>query len=351
MAIKKIPIKKIFVCEFVTAGGFNHLDLPAKLLAEATLMRNALLRDLSTLPYEISTTIDARLIPPEYCDNYVTIDADQDVWSVWAKQIESADAVWLIAPETDGLLKKLTALAVQKGKLILGSGVDAINITSEKLATYYHLQQAGIATIPTYTTENWPKKTGRWLAKPNDGAGCDGIVLFDNADSLNNWLAENTKSQHYVIQPYQQGIPASISCVMHQGRAQVLSCNTQMIIQQKNGLSYAGSQVNGMQHLWHAFELVAQAIAETLADLNGYVGIDVLVNPQTVDEKIADVQNKNQITVVEINPRLTTSYAVLAEAMAQNPAELIINTLTKHTLAQHKFIWPVIKRNVVSVHV
>lgn len=346
MATKKIPIKKIFVCEFVTAGGFHHLDLPAELLAEATLMRNALLRDLSTLPFEISTTIDARLIPPEYCDNYVTIDADQDVWSVWVKQMESADAVWVIAPETDGLLTKLTALAVQKGKFILGSGMHAINITSEKLATYYHLQQAGIATIPTYVAESWPKTAGRWLAKPNDGAGCDRIVLFDNADSLKNWLAENTKNQHYVIQPYQQGIPASISCVMHQGRAQVLSCNTQMIIEQKKGLSYAGSQINGMQHLWHAFELVAQAIVETFADLNGYVGIDVLVNSQRVGEKIADAQYENQITVVEINPRLTTSYAVLAEAIAQNPAELIINTLT-----QHKFIWPAIKRNVVSVHV
>ena len=334
--IKKIQIKKIFVCEFVTAGGFNHVDLPAGLLAEATLMRNALLRDLSTLPYEISTTIDARFSAPEYCDHYLTIDANQNAWDIWASQIQLADAVWLIAPETDGLLQKLTALAVQKGKLILGSGVDAIQITSEKLATYYLLQQAGIATIPTYTDENWPKTAGRWLAKPNDGAGCDGIVIFDDVDNLTNWLAHNNNRHDNVIQPYQQGIAASISCVMHQGRAQVLSCNMQMIIEQKNGLSYAGSQVNGMQHFWHAFELVAQKIAETLADLNGYVGIDVLVNEQ----------NENQITVVEINPRLTTSYAVLADSIATNPAELIINTLT-----QPDFVWPALKRHVVSVHV
>ncbi|WP_020168226.1 MULTISPECIES: ATP-grasp domain-containing protein [Methylotenera] len=338
---KKIPIKKIFVCEFVTAGGFNHLDLPAGLVAEATLMRDALLRDLSTLPYEISTTIDARLSAPEYCDDCLTIDANQDVWDIWASQVQLADAVWLIAPETDGLLQKLTALAVQKGKLVLGSGADAIQITSEKLATYNLLQQAGIATIPTYTVENWPKTAGRWLVKPNDGAGCDGIVIFDDADNLTNWLAQNNKSPRYVIQPYRQGIPASISCVMHQGRAQVLSCNTQMIISEKNGLTYAGSQVNGMQHLWHVFELIAQKITETLADLNGYVGIDVLVN-----ELIVDTQNENLITVVEINPRLTTSYAVLADAIATNPAELIINTFT-----QPNFVWPALKRHVVSVHV
>lgn len=336
-----MAINNIFVCEFVTAGGFNQLDLPKGLLPEATLMRDALLRDLSTLPYKISITIDARLMPSEYCDNFVAIDADQDAWSIWSEQMEKADAVWIIAPETDGLLKKLTELALLKDKLILGSGLHAIDITSEKLATYHHLQQAGIATISTYTAENWPKTEGLWLAKPNDGAGCDGIVMFDDVGGLTNWLANNKNSQHHVIQPYIYGIPASISCVMHQGRAQVLSCNTQMIFKQKNRLSYAGGQINGMQHLWQTFELIAQKIAESLTDLNGYVGIDVLV-----DEKKMHIQNEDQIKVVEINPRLTTSYAVLAQAIGRNPAELIINTLT-----QPDFIWPEIKCNVVSVHV
>lgn len=341
MAIKKIPIKKLFVCEFVTAGGFNHIDLPAGLVAEAILMRDALLRDLSTLPYEISTTIDARLVAPAYCDSCLTIDANQDAWDIWASQIECADAVWLIAPETDGLLQQLTALVVQKGKLILGSGLHAIQITSEKMATYNVLQQAGISTIATYTAKNWPKTAGRWLAKPNDGAGCDGVFVFDDTENLKSWLAKNNQSHHYVIQPYQQGIPASISCVMHQGRAQVLSCNTQNIINENNALSYTGGQVNGMQYLWSDFELAAQKVAAMLVDLNGYVGIDVLV-----DLPLNGTQNAHTITVVEINPRLTTSYAVLAEAIALNPAQLIINTLT-----QPNFIWPVLKRNMVSVHV
>lgn len=351
MQVKKNQIKRIFVCEFVTAGGLNQVDLPLQLLAEASLMRNALLRDLSTLPYEVTTTVDTRLPAPQHCERCTTIDANQDAWKIWANLMQSADAVWLIAPETDGILQKLTALAVQKNKLIIGCGVNAIRITSEKLATYDLLQNAGIATIPTYTVENWPKTEwpkleGRWLIKPNDGAGCDNIVIFDDADDLTSWLAQNNDCHRYVIQPYQSGIAASISCVMHQGRAQVLSCNTQMIIEQKKVLSYAGSQVNGMQHLWSAFETVAQEIAETLVDLNGYVGIDVLVNSKLVSEQTVATLGENQITVVEINPRLTTSYAALAEAIALNPAALIINTLT-----QPNFIWPALKRHVVSVHV
>jgi len=91
-----------------------------------------------------------------------------------------------------------------------------------------------------------------------------------------------------------------------------------------------------MRDFWHEFELFAQKIAAICTDLNGYVGIDVIV----------DTQNDNQITVVEINPRLTTSYAGLAEATGENPAELIMNTLT-----QPDFIWPELQRNIVSIHV
>lgn len=329
-------IQKLFVCEFVTAGGFNHVDLPAGLLAEATLMRNALLRDLSSLPYTISMTIDARLEAPKHCHACVTIDANEDAWEIWAKQMQLADAVWIIAPETDSLLQKLTELAAQQGKLVLGCGISAIKISSEKLATYFMLQQAGIRTIPTYTIKSWPKTTRQWLAKPNNGAGCDETVLFDHADDLLHWLEQNNKAQSHVIQPYQQGVSASISCVMHQGRAQVLSCNQQIIEIKNNHLSYAGSQVNGMRQLWPEFELMAQKIAEIYTDFNGYVGIDVIV----------ESQNDNQITVVEINPRLTTSYSGLAEATGKNPAELIMNTLTNPA-----FVWPKLQRNIVNIHV
>lgn len=329
-------IKKIFVCEFVTAGGFNHNDLPIGLLAEATLMRNALLRDLSSLPYMISTAIDARLEAPKHCNACVKVNADEDAWEVWTNQMQLADAIWIIAPETDGLLQKLTELAMQQGKLVLGCGVNTINITSEKLATYFMLQQAGIKTIVTYTIENWPKTVGQWLAKPNNGAGCDETVLFDNAEDLLDWLERNNKTQSHVIQPYQQGVSASISCVIQQGRAQVLSCNTQIISIENNQLSFNGSQLNGMRHLWLEFEVEAQKIAEICTDLSGYVGIDVIV----------DTQNDNQITVVEVNPRLTTSYAGLAEATGENPAELIMNALTNPA-----FIWPKLQRNIVNVHV
>ena len=322
------------MCEFITAGGFNHVDLPANLAHEGAMMRDALLHDLSSLPYCISTTVDARLTPPKHCETCVQIDANAAVWQIWQQQIQQADAVWLIAPETDGLLKRLTQLATLQGKLILGCTLKSVEIASEKLSTYLALINAGIATIPTYTIESWPRTDGEWVVKPNDGAGCADTVYFENADTLTDYISQNNQTKTHVVQPYQQGVSASISCVIYQGRAHLLSCNKQLISIENNIFCYAGIQLNAMQHLWEKFKLLAQKIAKTDMNLQGYVGIDVIVN------------SDQTIIVVEINPRLTTSYAGLKQATGQNPAALIINTLTQPT-----FLWPKLQRHTVNIHV
>lgn len=297
------------------------------------MMRDALLRDLSQLPYSISTTVDTRLSQPKYCDACLEINANDDVWQIWQAQIQAADAVWLIAPETDGLLHYLTQIATLQGKLVLGCGPASVKITSEKMATCLALEEAGIATIPTYTFDNWPKSHWIWLAKPNDGAGCSDTAWFNNVDDLQDWIEQNDKQLTHVIQAYQPGDPASISCVIKNGKARLLSCNTQIININNHMVSYKGSVINGMREYWSQFEFVANQIAKAFPDLAGYVGIDVIVD-------------NDEIYVVEINPRLTTSYAGLREAIGANPAELIINTLTRPRLK-----WPKLQQNEVVVHV
>ena len=315
-------------------------------------MRDALLYDLSSLPYHISTTVDARLSNPIHCDACIKVGASDDIWQVWKSQMQTVDAVWLIAPETDGILHYFTQIAALqpqglflhntpaktdysclKGKLVLGCGLESIEITSDKFTTYLALKQADILTLPTYTYQNWPKGEGAWLAKPNDGAGCEDTVCFDKAANLMHWLVLHNKLLTHVIQPYTTGVSASISCVMYRGKAQLLSCNTQIIMLNHHTLSYKGSIINGMCEHWPAFEVLANEIASAIPDLAGYVGIDVIVN-------------KGEIYVLEINPRLTTSYVGLREATGANPAELIINTLTNAN-----FKWPKLQRNIVSVHV
>ena len=309
-------------------------------------MRDALLADLSELPYEIMTTIDARVKnnalqanthgacrPALECSSPVVIKKDADVWAIWQSLIKDCDAVWLIAPETDGILQKLTAMVAQQGKLLLGCGLASVKVCSEKMATYLALESAGIPNIPTYTYNNWPKSHWIWLAKPNDGAGCSDTVCFNNPDDLEDWIEDNHKQFTHVVQAFQPGDAASISCIMRSGKAHLLSCNTQIIEINNQQLSYTGGLINGMRDYWPQFEFLANKIAAAMPDLAGYVGIDVIVDD-------------DEIIVVEINPRLTTSYVGLRESIGANPAELLINTLT-----QPDFSWPILQRNLVNIHV
>ena len=302
-------------------------------------MRDALLQDLSDLPYQINTTYDVRCSSPEKWAECVAVKPDDDVWQIWKTQIQAADAVWLIAPETDGILHKLTQTAERvkldglEGPLLLGCGLASVKVCSNKMATYLALEAAGIASIPTHHFENWPKSHWIWLAKPNDGAGCSDTACFNNPDDLEDWIEDNHKQLTHVIQAFQPGDAASISCVMRHGKAHLLSCNSQHIEIYNHLVSYTGGVINGMRDYWPQFEFIANKIAQALPDLAGYVGIDVIVDD-------------DEVIVVEINPRLTTSYIGLGDSIGANPAELIINTFI-----QPDFVWPTLQRNLVNINV
>ncbi len=312
------PIKKIFVCEFITGGGLNHHELNSSLVNEGLLMRDALLKDLASLSYELYVTIDSRLDCHNALACTLHIQAGQDVWSEWEAIITQVDAVWLIAPETDGYLEKLTSLAIKHQKIIIGCGLKAIDICRSKLSSYRFFKHHEINTIETFLSSNWNQTlSNKWVAKPDDGAGCEDTLFFDDTAQLMNWIADSDMVQTHVIQPYIEGVPASISCIMHKGHAKLLSCNKQLVSIENNVFGYQGFLVNGMHKHWEHFAILANKVAKLLPDASGYVGIDVIVSYSGNGEF--------EITLTEVNPRLTTTYAALGDATGLNPAKLIID--------------------------
>jgi tyramine---L-glutamate ligase len=323
------PIK-LFVCEFITGGGLHHAPLPKSLAAEGLLMREALLRDLSVLTdYDIVTTHDYRINPSEYVSHSLEVDHDKDVWLVWESYVQTADCVWLIAPETQQVLKRLTEMANRYEKPVIGSGIEAIEIATSKFRTHQHLSAAQINTIPTWFYSEWliarnlyPTQQ-RWLVKPDDGAGCDETYIFEHAQALSHWYGENVdRSSSHVVQPFCDGVPASISVVGDGNQCLLLSCNLQQIKCVKEQLYYAGGVVNGALDFMSEMSVLAKQVQQALPDLKGYFGLDVLL----------PAHPNAPLTLLEINPRLTTTYAKLAEAMECNPAELILNVLFNPTM-------------------
>jgi predicted ATP-grasp superfamily ATP-dependent carboligase len=95
------------------------------------------------------------------------------------------------------------------------------------------------------------------------------------------------------------------------GAGWLLSCNLQRITRAQDRLHYCGSRVGGAEHRRAAPEPLAAAIAAALPGLWGYVGVDL-------------VDGVDGPMVVDVNPRLTTSYVGLADSLSGNPAGWVL---------------------------
>lgn len=308
---------RVLVCEYVTGGGFGGEPLPPGLRREGDLMVHALVKDLASVPgVAVTVARDRRLPAPDLPVQPTWFDlAEGDPWRFWETCIEAADAVWPIAPETDGALERLSRLVLERGRTLLGCTPEAVRLTASKLATARHLETCGVPVVPS-----WPgdgpvaaRFDGGWVLKPDDGAGCEETAMLERPDAASRVVPAGRLGR-YVLQPYVAGTPASLSLICRDGEAVLLSCNRQLVTRRAGVLRYAGSIVGGMEHRRVDFQPLAAAVARAIPGLWGHVGIDV-------------VDGTEGPVVVEINPRLTSSYAGLAEASGANPAARVLALL------------------------
>ena len=319
---------KIFICEFITGGGLYRDPLPPSLLVEGKLMRDAALRDFAQISnVEILATCDPRIEVPSLAHQVFTVEPEQDVWALWAQCIESVDAVLLVAPETGAVLERLTALAERLNKLVLGSSASAVKLAGDKWSTYQACTAHDIPTLTTHLANALPDlMAGAYVAKSRDGAGCDDMAYFEDERALRGWL--QTRLNTHIVQPYQRGEAASFSMLCKNGQAYLLSCNHQHMQIEGQDFSYRGGIINGMVQHADAFNTIAQKIASAMPGLAGYVGVDLIVHD-------AD------FFVLEVNPRLTTSYVALHQACGCNPAQMLLDlfyndAFTMPVIAHHK---------------
>jgi tyramine---L-glutamate ligase len=303
----------IFVYEYITGGGLAKQALPASLAREGALMRDAVLGDLSQLPHTVICTCDSRVAHTQEhpAMTYLAVSAQDDMLAIFTQQVIVADAVLIIAPETEGVLQQLSEIVLKHNKCLLGASPQAVAVAADKWLTAQCLRQHAIATVPTFLPEQaWQDADQAWVAKKRDGVSCEDSRYFTDAQALGDWL--RNKQTTHIVQPYQAGVAASLSVLCKAGQAWVLSCNLQKIELQESVFSYVGGVLNGCSEYHAAFSQIAQEVAQAIPGLMGYAGIDVIIGD-------------SQISVIDINPRLTTSYVGLHKAILYNPAKLILD--------------------------
>ena len=100
---------RILAFEYITGGGLAGVPLPASLVREGELMARALLSDLAALPdVELVVPRDPRLSAAGLPGTLLRPDPDRPLEAQWHDWIAGVDAVWPVAPESDGVLERLS---------------------------------------------------------------------------------------------------------------------------------------------------------------------------------------------------------------------------------------------------
>ncbi len=312
---------RIFVYESLSAGATGAPAGPDReLLAAGLAMRNAIVDDLSkldgvavTCAVEAAAGRGAALNRGAANRATATARAGEDAETFVARMAALHDLVWVVAPETGGQLARLHA-AVGEDRWI-GCDAASIRCAASKRATLAVLAAAGVPT----PLDDAANHRGRWLVKPDDGAGCLSTrVHADRAAARSAIALDHRAGDPLALEPFVEGEALSISMIVGADLATAVSFNRQRIeIDPAGRLCDLGVQAGALDVATDPriarLDAIAAATARALPGLGGFVGIDVVWN----DERGA--------VVIEVNPRVTCAYVGLSGKLGRNLATEILH--------------------------
>ena len=329
---------RLLVYEHVSGGGFADETISSSVLSEGFGMLRTLIADFKTGGHTVSTPLDSRIAklnPPVEADCVVPVSSWKGTQDTLQKIVEQADAAYVIAPETDGILQSLVELVERTDTASLNCTPSAIEKVSDKAIFCESMKKLGVPLPKTLMfnvtadLNEIKKALGNSLdfpliLKPSDGISCCGLSIARKEDQLNgavNKIKRETSSKNFLVQELIKGSAASVSLICAGGNVTAVSLNRQDVTIEtpESCSSYSGGSVPFDNPLSAEACETAEKIVKAFPALRGYVGVDFVL---TEDEAV----------VVEVNPRLTTSYIGLRRVVGFNPAQAIINAVVNHEL-------------------
>lgn len=299
---------RILACEYVTAGGLSGSVVSPALAWEADLMIRALVAELGMVPGVEVVTVRAPGFPPLRVAGVTVLAPSGNFAEGYRAALAGVDAAWPTAPETDGALELLARLTRAAGVRLLGCDPAAVRLAAMKSRTSAALAAAGVPVVPTFVVAaEVDPLPGPWVVKPDDGAGAEGLRILPDWQAASLALSES--GGRFVAQPWLRGEPRSLSLLCADREATVLSVNRQHLEVRDGRVILSGLSVNIEPPA--ALQGLASGIASTIPGLWGYVGVDYL-------------ETESGPCVLEVNPRLTTSYCGLSAALGFNVPEAVL---------------------------
>ncbi|QDU36917.1 carbamoyl phosphate synthase-like protein [Maioricimonas rarisocia] len=290
---------RLFVSEYLCSGAVEPATSPASLLREGRSMLLALAADLARLEgIDVCTTWHAGLGNWPLPDvDAVMVKSAHDEEAAFRQLAEGCDAAYVIAPELDNLLWQRCRTVEELGRS-LNSTLDAIALTSDKLRLFEHLRAAGVPKIPTQSLQNLGEPEFLCVVKPRFGAGSEETFVVTDAAAFRQ-VSATVDADEMIVQPFVSGTPCSVGAFFDQGgRLLTLLPPAAQHLSDDGRLKYAGGHCPLETPHTAALNNLVSAAAGAIDGLRGYVGFDLLIPHASPDQPL----------LVEINPRLTTSY-------------------------------------------
>jgi predicted ATP-grasp superfamily ATP-dependent carboligase len=301
---------RLFLSEFICSGALAEESLPPSLAREGRAMRDALAADFAALPgVEVVTTCDPRLpLPPGATG--VVVSAAREEQRRFEQFCRECDAVYLIAPELEGVLTARCRIAAALNPRPLNVSAAAAELCGDKFALAERLRPAGVPTIPTRLVDGedlWSNGEDAggcvaegYVVKPRYGAGSQSTWLCRTRAEVEERLARfdpRRPTRQAILQPYLSGRALSVAALFGaDGALRQLFPPAEQRLTDDGTFQYRGGRLPvAVTNPQQVKALIRQAAA-CVPGLRGYVGFDLLE------------RDAGEYLVVEINPRLTTSY-------------------------------------------
>jgi tyramine---L-glutamate ligase len=304
----------VFLYEWATGGGLvdEPGPVPASLVREGVAMIGALAADFLRIDgCRVSALRDPRVLQLALPGCTVV-----DVLSRGSHREElerlsaAADATILIAPEFDNILLKAARWSLSSGGRLMSPAPEFICVAADKQRTCETLAAAGVpvphgrlleSEEPLPANINYPA-----VLKPVHGAGSQDTYLVSgpyDAPPAYAWPRR--------LESFMPGLPASVAVLCGPNRRMPLVPCKQRI-SEDGRLRYLGGELPLTAGLAERASALAVRALAAMPAAAGYVGVDLVLGREP---------DGSEDAVIEVNPRLTTSYVGLRAAATSNLAE------------------------------
>jgi predicted ATP-grasp superfamily ATP-dependent carboligase len=159
------------------------------------------------------------------------------------------------------------------------------------------------------------------------GVSCDGLSVVKIQSHLHDAIKKVSKestSKYFIAQKLIRGHSASVSVLSTGVEAVSVSLNKQFVnLEDPHHESrYSGGMIPFDHKLEKKSLTSAKRLVEAMNGLKGYVGVDVVLT-------------NNEVVIMEVNPRLTTSYIGLRKIINFNMADAILKAIVDTKLPKN----------------